>query len=95
MKEENLNDLLEQWIVFREEELAILTNEDRKHPLHFEANEEKLLNSLPYKNRAQSKVILNKMFDNVIDYCGYYNEKYYIAGFGDCLNLVIRSLRGK
>ena len=94
MKEKQINDLLEQWIVFRDEELSHLTNEDRKHPLHFEVFENKLLKSLPYRNREQAKIILDKMYDNVIDYCSYYNEKYYRAGFGDCLNLVIRSLGG-
>lgn len=93
MKEKQINDLLEQWIVFRDEELSHLTNEDGKHPLHFEEYEDKLLKSLPYKNRERTKIILDKMYNNVIDYCSYYNEKYYKAGFSDCLNLVIRSLK--
>ena len=94
MKEEKANDLLEQWIVFRDEELSHLTNEDRKHPLYFEAYEDKLLKTLPYRNREQAKIMLDEMYNNVIDYCSYYNEKYYRAGVGDCLNLVIRSLGG-
>lgn len=90
-----LNDLLQEWIIFRDEELSTLTKEDKKHPLHFDELEDKLLKSLPYKNREFAKVILEKIYDDFLDFCGYYNDKYYRAGFGDCLNLVIMSLGGK
>ena len=90
-----LNDLLSDWIIFRDEELAKLTKEDKKHLLHFDELEDKLLKSLPYKNREFAKVILEKIYDDFLDFCNYYNDKYYRAGFGDCLNLVIMSLGGK
>lgn len=90
-----LNDLLQEWIIFRDEELARLTKEDKKHLLHFDELEDKLLKSLPYKNRNLAKKLLEKIYDDFLDFCGYYNDKYYRAGFGDCLNLVIMSLGGK
>ena len=37
---------------------------------------------------------LDKFYNNIMDFTGYYNDKYYRAGFGDCLNLVIMSLGG-
>ena len=89
-----LNDLLSDWIIFRDEELARLTKEDKKHLLHFDELEDKLLKSLPYKNREYAKKILEQIYDDFLDFCSYYNDKYYRAGFGDCLNLVIMSLGG-
>ena len=89
-----LNDLLSDWIIFRDEELAKLTKEDKKHLLHFDELEDKLLKSLPYKNREFAKKILEQIYDDFLDFCSYYNDKYYRAGFGDCLNLVIMSLGG-
>lgn len=86
-----INDLLKQWIIFRDEELSTLT----KHPLRFNEFEEKLIKTLPYKNREYARIVLAKIYDDFIDFCSYYNEKYYRAGFGDCLNLVIMSLRGQ
>ena len=38
---------------------------------------------------------LEKLDDNYLDYIGYWNDKYYKSGFGDCLNLVIMSLGGQ
>ena len=89
-----LNDLLSDWIIFRDEELARLTKEDKKHLLHFDELEDKLLKSLPYKNREFAKKILEQIYDDFLDFSSYYNDKYYRAGFGDCLNLVIMSLGG-
>ena len=37
---------------------------------------------------------LDKFYEQIMDFTGYYNDKYYRAGFGDCLNLVIMSLGG-
>ena len=90
-----LNDLLSDWIIFRDEELAKLTKEDKKHLLHFDELENNLLKSLPYKNREYTRVLLEKIYDDFIDFCTYYNYKYYKSGFGDCLNLVIMGLGGK
>ena len=47
------------------------------------------------KNREYTRIVLAKIYDDFIDFCSYYNEKYYRAGFGDCLNLVIMSLGGQ
>lgn len=95
LSKKEMNDLLKQWIIFRDEELSTLTKEDKKHPLIFDEFEKKLIKNLPYKNREYAKIVLAKIYDDFIDFCSYYNEKYYRAGFGDCLNLVIMSLGGQ
>ena len=89
-----INDLLKQWIIFRDEELATLTKEDKKHPLRFEDFENKLLKKLPNEYKKNSEMLLEKMYDDFLDFSNYYNEKYYRAGFGDFLNLVIAGLGG-
>lgn len=93
--DEKIENLLKHWMMFRDEELSLLSNEDKKHPLRFDEFEEKLIKSLPYKNREYTRIVLAKIYDDFIDFCSYYNEKYYRAGFGDCLNLVIMSLGGQ
>lgn len=57
-----LNDLLSDWIIFRNEELSRLRKEDKKHLLHFDELEDKLIKSLPYKNREFAKKILEQIF---------------------------------
>lgn len=94
MKEKILNDLLTEWKIFRDEELSKLTTEDKKHPLNFNKHVDTLINSLPYKNRAYATKMLDAIYDDFLDFCNYYTDKYYKAGFGDCLNLVIMSLGG-
>lgn len=93
--DEKIENLLKHWMLFRDEELSLLSNEDKKHPLRFDEFEEKLIKSLPYKNREYTRIVLAKIYDDFIDFCSYYNEKYYRAGFGECLNLVIMSLEGQ
>lgn len=89
------DDLLKDWLLFREDEIASLScDEDRKHWFYFDEISKKILNSIPKQNRAFVQKQLNILDDNFMDYIGYWNDKYYRAGFGDCLNLVIMSLGG-
>ena len=46
LSKKEMNDLLKQWIIFRDEELSTLTKEDKKHPLRFDEFEERLVKSL-------------------------------------------------
>lgn len=55
LSKREINDLLKQWIIFRDEELAKLTKEDKKHLLHFDELEDKLLKSLPHKIESLQK----------------------------------------
>lgn len=52
LSKKEMNDLLKQWIIFRDEELSTLTKEDKKHPLRFDEFEERLIKSLPYKKSS-------------------------------------------
>lgn len=47
------NDLLKDWLLFREDELSSLTcEEDRKHWVCFDEVSKKILNSIPKQNRT-------------------------------------------
>ena len=82
------NNVLKEWIEFREEKLSNLTEEDKKHFIYFEEIEEKILNSIPEENRNFVKDQLSKLDNNFMDYNYYWNEKYYRNGFRDGIELI-------
>lgn len=46
------DDLMKEWFQFREEsKFCYLTEEDKKHFIHFEKISKNILNSIPEKNR--------------------------------------------
>ena len=47
------DDLLKDWLLFREDEISTLScEEDRKHWFYFDEISKKILNSIPKQNRA-------------------------------------------
>lgn len=84
------DDILKDWLNFREEEyFSTLTNkDDRDHHLYFEEISEKILNSIPKQNRDFVQKQLANLDDNVMDYIGYWNEKYFRFGFCDGVELI-------
>lgn len=82
-------DILKEWILFREDELSSLVcNEDKKHWVYFDEISENILKSVPKQNRAYIQKQLNVLDNNFMDYIGYWNEKYYRNGFCDGVQLV-------
>ena len=82
------NDILKEWIKFRENKLVTLTEEDKKHFIYFEEIEEKILNSIPKDNRSYVREQLSILNDNFIDYNYYWNQKYYRNGFQDAIQIL-------
>ena len=76
LSKKEINDLLKQWIIFRDEELSTLTKENKKHPLSFDEFEEKLIKSLPYKNRDYTR--LDTFFENFFIFMRPLSSLYYI-----------------
>ena len=63
------DDILKDWLLFREDELSSLTcEEDRKHWVYFDEISKKILNSIPKQNRAFVQKQLNVLDDNFLDY---------------------------
>ena len=87
------DDILKEWLLYREDELSSLTcDEDRKHWVYFDEISDKILKSIPKNNRAYVQKQLNILDDNFSDYLSYWNEKYYRNGFCDGVQLLIRCI---
>lgn len=88
------DDILKDWLDFREEELSSLTcDEDRKHWIYFDEISENILRNVPKENKKYVQKQLNKLDDKFIDYISYWNEKYYRNGFCDAIELLIGGLK--
>lgn len=86
------DDILTEWLLFREEELSRLSDEDKKHFIHFEEIAKDIMRNVPNKNKKYVQKQLNKLDDNFMDYIFYWNEKYYRNGFADGVNIVVGCL---
>lgn len=83
------DDILKDWLLFREDELSSLTcDEDRKHWVYFDEISERILKNIPKQNKNYVQRQLNILGDNFLDYLSYWNEKYYRNGFCDGVQLV-------
>ena len=92
-REVNDNDILKDWLLFREEEISSLScEEDKKHWIYFDEISNKILKSIPKNNREYVKKQLDLLDDNFFDYISYWNEKYYMNGFVDGVQLIDRCL---
>ncbi len=84
------NDILKDWLMFREADLCSLkNNEDRKHWVYFDEISERILKTIPKHNRNYIQKQLNILDDNFMNYIGYWNEKYYRNGFCDAIELIV------
>lgn len=89
-REVNDNDILKEWLLFREEEISSLScEEDKKHWIYFDEISDKILNSIPKQNRDFVRKQLNVLDDNFLDYLSYWNEKHYRNGFVDGMQIVM------
>lgn len=83
------NDILKDWLNFREEDLCSLTcDEDRKHHIYFDEISERILKRVPNKDKKYVEKQLGFLDENFMDYIDYCNEKYYRNGFYDGVQLV-------
>mgnify|MGYP001026097786 CR=1 FL=1 len=88
---EEKKDLLEKWLEFREEELESgLDKEDKKHMYDFEKCTDMVLNYVNGDMYNFAKKELDKLESDVLDSMGYFNRKYYIAGFNDALEIILK-----
>lgn len=81
------NDILKDWLNFREEDLCSLTcDEDRKHHIYFDEISERILKNVTKQNQ---KYVQKQLDKNFMDYIDYWNEKYYRNGFVDGVQLIM------
>ena len=78
------DDILKDWLNFREDTIASLTcAEDKKHFICFEEISEKILRNVPAQNKKYVQKQLDQLDKNFMVYIDYWNEKYYRSGFCD------------
>ena len=82
------DDLLKEWIDFREETaFCEMTSQDKKYCIDFDEISEKILKNVPEQNKKYVQKQLEQLDRNFIDYLNYWNEKYYRNGFADVIEL--------
>ena len=87
------DDIMKDWLMFREENLGLLTcEEDNKHWIYFDEISEKILRNVPNKNKKYVRKQLEILDNNFLDYISYWNEKYYRNGFCDAIEFIIGAL---
>lgn len=84
------DDILREWLSYREEtELGYLTKEDKKHNINFDEIVENVLKNVPKQNQKYVKKQLDMLDKNFMDYICYWNEKYYMNGFCDGVQIIV------
>ena len=83
------DDILKDWLEFREETLyCTLSAEDKKHFVYFDEISERILKNVPEQNKKYVEKQLKQLDDIFFDYICYWNEKYYRNGFVDGVELI-------
>lgn len=84
------DDILKYWLNFREDQIfATNSVQDKEHYLYFDELSNDILANVPEENRKYVEKQLDLLYDNFIDYLGYWNEKYYRNGFCDGVHLIM------
>ena len=84
------NDILKEWLNFKEEYLlCYLSNEDKKHKICFDNIVNKILRNVPKENQKYVKKQLALLDENIVDYVSYWCEKYYRCFFVDSVQLIL------
>ena len=88
------DDILKEWLDFREEDLGFLTyKEDKKHFIYFEEITTDILNNVSGNNIEYVKSQLEKLDDNIMEYMHCWFEKYYRNDLCDSVELISGCLR--
>lgn len=85
----NIEDFIDEWVDFREEDLSVLTFDDKKHLVYFDEHTEKILKNVANINKMFVKKQLSELDSEFADYTSYWNRKYYKKGFKDAVRLIL------
>ncbi len=85
----NIDEFINKWINFREEELSYLTTEDKKHLIEFDDHTSKILKNVSDINKAFVTNELTELDNEFADYVTYWNRKYYENGFKDAFRIML------
>ena len=86
-------NLLKEWLEFREEELSRMDENDQKHLINFDDYSENILNNFSSDNYNYISKKLDLIYEDFMEYCAYWNDKYYMSGFSDAIKLIVNGLK--
>lgn len=86
-------NLLKEWLEFREEDLCHMGEEDKKYLLNFDDYCEKILKNTSKESYNYVSKKLEFMYDDFMNYCAHWNDKYYMSGFSDAIKFIISGLK--
>lgn len=92
-KNDNNDELLQDWMEFRFEKLeSNLNDEDRKHALKYDTFCEKILDVIQDRDSNYISNILDDFREEMLNHCVYWNEKYYMTGVNDVIKFITNTL---
>lgn len=84
------DDILKDWILYREETLFdFLSENDKKCELHFDMFCERVLRFVAAENKEVVEQEFDRLYEDFMNYLGYWNEKYYRNGFCDGVQMIM------
>lgn len=88
---EKEKNVLEKWFEFSQEELETeLSEEDKSHLYDFEKSVKAVLTYLDGEAYQFVKEKLDKLEKEILDNSYYFNRKYYMIGFMDVLEIILK-----
>lgn len=93
-KKNNIKTLIDEWFLFRDEDLSHLTSEDKNHLLKFDEYADNIIRNVSENNKKYVNKQLELLSDNFVEYASYWEEKYYMNGFKDAICLILFGLGG-
>ena len=90
----NIKNLIDEWFLFRDEDLSHLTDEDKNHLLKFDEYAKNIIRNVSESNKKYVNKQLELLSDNFVEYSSYWEEKYYMNGFKDAIRLILFGLGG-
>ena len=92
-KNDNNDELLQDWMEFRFEKLeSNLNDEDRKHALKYDTFCEKILDVIQDRDSNYISNVLDDFREEMLNHCVYWNEKYYMTGVYDVIKFITNTL---
>lgn len=70
---EKIQDLMEDWIIFRDEEISRLTEEDKEHLIDFDKYYENIMKNVSPVNKKYVQKQFEALDNNYLDYIGMIN----------------------
>lgn len=92
-KNDNNDELLQDWMEFRFEKLeSNLNDENRKHALKYDTFCEKILDVIQDRDSNYISNVLDDFREEMLNHCVYWNEKYYMTGVNDVIKFITNTL---